>query len=150
DDVSFPVEARLAPQWGQSFRLTRARSSRHPARPYIDRLIVFSRFTWPSTGPLLHDSVNAAATAASSSRRPFAKVFNSLTPDSSAFANQSDSGRPTSLRIIPTNSDATSHAIARPGTLARSRSDNLGPTVCSVVPSSGFGFGRQTNSNDSF
>src|SRR5262249_55226753 len=32
---------------------TRARSSSKPARPYICRFIVFSRFTCPSTGPLL-------------------------------------------------------------------------------------------------
>ena len=38
---------------------TRARNKANPARPYICRLIIFSRFTWPSTGPLLHSSVSA-------------------------------------------------------------------------------------------
>jgi hypothetical protein len=33
---------------------TRARSNAKPARPYIVRLMTFSRLTWPSTGPLLH------------------------------------------------------------------------------------------------
>jgi len=45
---------------------TRARSSSDPARPYIVRLITFSRFTWPSTGPLLQASLRPACTAASS------------------------------------------------------------------------------------
>ena len=51
---------------------TRARRSTNPARPYICRLIVFSRFTCPSTGPLLHGSVTAAWTHASSRRMPSA------------------------------------------------------------------------------
>ena len=33
---------------------TRALSSSKPARPYICRLITFSRLIWPSSGPLLH------------------------------------------------------------------------------------------------
>jgi hypothetical protein len=33
---------------------TLARSRSSPARPYICRLIIFNRFTCPSTGPLLH------------------------------------------------------------------------------------------------
>src|SRR4051812_10177567 len=37
--------------------VSRARSNSKPARPYIWRLIVFSRFTCPSTGPLLQRSV---------------------------------------------------------------------------------------------
>src|SRR5262249_50295883 len=45
-----------------------ARSKVKPALPYICRLIVFSLFTWPSTGPLLHPWVIAAETAASSRR----------------------------------------------------------------------------------
>src|SRR5262249_35644748 len=54
----------------QAASSTRARSNTNPARPYICRLIVFNRFTCPSTGPLLHVSVTAACTAASSRRMP--------------------------------------------------------------------------------
>ena len=39
---------------------TRARSNAKPARPYIVRLMTFSRLTWPSTGPLLHACVRPA------------------------------------------------------------------------------------------
>ena len=39
---------------------TRARSNAKPACPYIARLMNLSRFTCPSTGPLLHDVDNAA------------------------------------------------------------------------------------------
>src|SRR5207302_1076468 len=42
---------------------TLARSSRKPARPYLDRLLSFRRFTCPSTGPLLPGGVPAACTA---------------------------------------------------------------------------------------
>jgi hypothetical protein len=52
--VPWPRESRQA-----AFR-TPARNNTHPARPYICRLIVFSRFTCPSTGPLLHLCVTAA------------------------------------------------------------------------------------------
>src|SRR5690606_32935181 len=45
---------------------TRWRSRSKPALPYIWRLIVLSRFTSPSTGPLLHGSAMAARTAATS------------------------------------------------------------------------------------
>jgi hypothetical protein len=43
---------------------TRALKRSKFARPYICRLIVFSRLTCPSTGPLLQGSSSAAATAA--------------------------------------------------------------------------------------
>ena len=57
---SFPLQDdRL---YGES-GISRARRSSTPARPYIWRLIVFSRFTCPSTGPLLQRSVTAASTA---------------------------------------------------------------------------------------
>src|SRR5262245_50727462 len=116
----------------------------------MERLMSFNRFTWPSTGPLLHDSLNAAATADSSSRRPFAKFFNSLTPDCSALVNQSVSGWLSSLRIIRTNSDATSHVFARHGSSERRRSHSFGSAFCSKALSSDLGFGGLTNSNDNF
>jgi hypothetical protein len=74
------VTADLSPRIGPpnrsahpAFR-TLARSSANPARPYICRLIIFSRLTCPSTGPLLHFPVSAAATAASSWRKPSANL----------------------------------------------------------------------------
>ena len=45
---------------------TRAFSSAKPARPYIERLINFSRLIRPSTGPLLHTWFSPARTADSS------------------------------------------------------------------------------------
>lgn len=48
----------------QLLRRTLARKRAKPARPYMDLLITFNRFTWPSTGPLLHGSAIAACTAA--------------------------------------------------------------------------------------
>jgi hypothetical protein len=56
---------------------TRARSRSKLARPYICRLMTFSRVTCPSTGPLLQGSSNAAVTAASSRSRPVMKRCNS-------------------------------------------------------------------------
>jgi hypothetical protein len=50
--------------------MSRARRSSTPALPYIWRLIVFSRFTCRSTGPLLHRSVTAVGLP--SFRRPAA------------------------------------------------------------------------------
>ena len=45
-DVSFPATSRpFLFDVTQPFRFTRARNSRHPARPYIDRLMSLSRFT---------------------------------------------------------------------------------------------------------
>ncbi len=41
------------------------------------RLMSFSRFTWPSRGPLLHGSVNPASTAALSCWIPLANDLNS-------------------------------------------------------------------------
>ena len=65
DDASFLHVCSLGGRLYAALR-TRARSSSNPARPYICRLIVFSRFTCPSTGPLLHLAVTAAVTADSS------------------------------------------------------------------------------------
>src|SRR3954470_12186969 len=59
---------------GQAACNTRWRRSLKPARPYIDRLIVLSRFTWPSTGLVVHGSSSAACTASISRRRPAAKL----------------------------------------------------------------------------
>ena len=43
---------------------TLLRSRPNPARPYMVRLIVFSRLIWPSTGPVDHGVSSAARTAA--------------------------------------------------------------------------------------
>src|SRR5258708_32870316 len=50
---------------------TRARSRGSLARPYMLRLINLSRFTCPSTGPVLQGKVNPASTAAFSCWIPF-------------------------------------------------------------------------------
>src|SRR3954449_6795782 len=52
---------------------TRLRSSSNPARPYMVRLIVFSRLICPSTGPVDHRVSSAARRAARSFPRPSAK-----------------------------------------------------------------------------
>ncbi len=70
---------------------TRARSSLKLARPYMERFSSLSRLTWPSTGPLLHSSVNAAATAASSWCRLAANDPNSAHPERCPRASQSPS-----------------------------------------------------------
>src|SRR5260370_11797907 len=44
----------------------RARSSSIPARPYICRFSILSRFMCPSTGPLLHGLLTADSTALTS------------------------------------------------------------------------------------
>jgi hypothetical protein len=44
---------------------TRRRRRSKLARPYMDRLISLRRWTFPSTGPLLHLCSRAALTAAS-------------------------------------------------------------------------------------
>lgn len=46
--------------------ITRALSKSKFALPNMERLIFFSRFTWPSTGPLLHGCEMAFSTAARS------------------------------------------------------------------------------------
>src|ERR1700716_647003 len=48
--LSVQLSSRLSADFHGS---TRARNSSKPARPYICRLIIFSRLMWPSTGPLL-------------------------------------------------------------------------------------------------
>jgi hypothetical protein len=54
------------------------------ARPYIWRLIVFSRLIWPSTCPVLHGSVAAVCTAASSAPSRLAKPRKAGSPPSRA------------------------------------------------------------------
>ena len=56
---------------------TRARSRSKFARPYLWRLIALSRFTCPSTGPLLQGSVSADSTAFVSRSSPVMKLRNS-------------------------------------------------------------------------
>lgn len=51
---------------GHAVCRTRARRSWKPARPYIDRLIVLMRFTWPSTGLVVQGRSRAACTASRS------------------------------------------------------------------------------------
>ena len=54
----------LNPPTAQAQCSTRSRNRSKWARPYIWRLMVFSRLMQPSTGPLLHGSCSAASTAA--------------------------------------------------------------------------------------
>jgi hypothetical protein len=65
-----------------------ARRSSTPARPYICRFKVLSRFTWPSTTPLLHCSVTAASTARISCRNRPAKFWIKTIPLVSACSIQ--------------------------------------------------------------
>src|SRR3954449_11084417 len=74
---------------------TRCRSSSKPARPYIWRLIVFSRLIWPSTGLVLQGSARAARTAGRSWRRPRTK---GASPLAAAAACQPSSARPRQVR----------------------------------------------------
>lgn len=53
---------------------TRWRSRSNFARPYMQRLITFRRFTWPSTWPLLKGKARAAITAALSRSNPATKL----------------------------------------------------------------------------
>src|SRR5689334_9352794 len=50
-------------QAADEYGRTRALRSSNPARPYIWRLIIFSRLIWPSTCPVLHEVSTAADTA---------------------------------------------------------------------------------------
>src|SRR5450631_2278109 len=61
---------------------TRARNSSNSACPYICRFSVFSRFTWPSTGPLLQTYSTAFSTAA----RSFFSCFRFLSTAREVFA----------------------------------------------------------------
>src|SRR5512135_1738211 len=85
---------------------TRALKSANPARPYIWRLIVFSRFPWPSTRPLLQRVVTAAFTANSSRRMPSAKLRISGQGLTSARDNHSFNVPVDRLRINSVNSSA--------------------------------------------
>ena len=114
---AFPcVVARLETH---DFLFALARSNFMPARPYIDRLIVFKRFTCPSTGPLLHCSVIAASTAFSSCRRLAAKFRSSGESQDSASFSQSASGLHDCFRNIETSSPARSNADPNSGIRSR-------------------------------
>src|SRR5262249_42934590 len=67
---------------------TRALKRSKFARPYICRLIVFSRLTCPSIGPLLQGNSSAAASAAYSWCSLTAKCRSSTTAHCSASSNQ--------------------------------------------------------------
>ena len=120
---------------------TLALSNRIPARPYICRLIVFRRLTCPSTGPLLHRSVIAASTAASSRRMPSANRRISGQEDASPFTSQSLSVPHERLRSRSANSSAKPNAAASSSLPARIASIRL----CSLGLRSS---GRRTHSND--
>src|SRR5690349_19393015 len=63
------------------------------ARPYICRLSVLSRLICPSTGPVLHGSVAAARTAASSVARLAAKPRNAGSGPSRGHRQLDGAGR---------------------------------------------------------
>jgi spermidine/putrescine transport system permease protein len=103
---------------GQAACNTRWRRSLKPARPYIDRLIVLSRFTWPSTGLVVHGSSSAACTASISRRRPAAKLASGeLSAAASTTANVSSLWR----RRRSVSRTATAAVAASTGTSASSR-----------------------------
>jgi hypothetical protein len=64
------------------------RRSSTPALPYVCLFNVLSRFTWPSTTPLLHFSVTAASTARMSRRNRQAKFWIKKIPVASARSIQ--------------------------------------------------------------
>ena len=75
---------------------TRCRRSSKPARPYIWRLSILSRWTLPSVGPLLHGIDRPAVTAAMSPRKLLAKLRNSEIgrhPAAARAARQSEINR---------------------------------------------------------
>ena len=109
--------------------MTRALSRIKPALPYICLLIVFSRLTCPSTGPLLHFVVIAASTADSSRRIPSTNRRSSEVGDASPLASQSLKVPRDCLRISFANSSAISNAAASsslPARIASSRSCSSG------------------------
>src|SRR5262249_46365405 len=121
---------------------TRARRSTNPARPYICRLIVFNRFTCPSTGPLLHLCVTAACTDASSPRMPSANRRRAGSGEASPRVSHSLNVPVDCLRIRFANPSARSSAAA---------SSALQPRMASSrACSGGFRFsGRRTQSRES-
>src|SRR3954471_4758667 len=84
----------LCSYYAAASTLWRRRSN--PARPYMVRLMTFSRLICPSTGPVLQGSVKAACTASRSWRRLPAKP---LKPPVSAAAIQPSSWS-SKLRLI--------------------------------------------------
>jgi len=121
---------------------TRALSNTNPARPYICRLIVFNRFTCPSTGPLLHVSVTAACTAASSRRMPSANRRRSGLEEASPRVSHSLKVPDERLRIRSANSSAKSNAAVSSVLRARIALSR----ACSATPRSS---GRRAHSKDS-
>jgi hypothetical protein len=93
----------------------RARSRSIPALPYIWRLIVLSRFTWPSTGPLLHFWRIAASTAGRSCRRVRANYFKEWSPEAVARSNQPRSVLTVPFCSIPWKLSAIVRIAAKPG-----------------------------------
>src|ERR1700740_7647 len=63
---------------------TRALRSSKPARPYICRLIAFSRLICPSIGPLLHGIVIESSTASKSRRSVLANCAVERNPEAAA------------------------------------------------------------------
>ena len=57
------------------------------ARPYICRLSILMRLTWPSTGPEFHGWVRPAVTAARSCSMPVTKEFRPGRPMARAWAS---------------------------------------------------------------
>src|SRR4051812_11167509 len=88
---------------------TRWRRRSNPARPYMVRLMTFSRLICPSTGPVLQGSVKAACTASRSWRRLPAKP---LKPPVSAAAIQPSSWSARLCLIMVENALARSTARA--------------------------------------
>jgi hypothetical protein len=81
-------------------RSTRCRQRRGLALPYMLLLLSFSRFTGPSSGPLLHGSVNPASTAALSCWMPRAMDFSSGNVLASTELSQVSHCCPVCARII--------------------------------------------------
>ncbi len=64
--VDAVIRSINGPYYDQAACKTRLRRRSNFARPYICRLIVLRRFTWPSVCPLLISKLNPATTAAQS------------------------------------------------------------------------------------
>src|ERR1700733_382831 len=62
----------------------RRRSRSGPARPYICRLSILMRLTWPSTEPELHRRLRPLVTASWSARRPVTKERSAGSPVAAA------------------------------------------------------------------
>ena len=97
----------------QSASRTRLRSRSCLAQPCICRLIIFTRLTWPSTGPLFQGRVSPAVTASWSRRRPVTKECSAGWSSSVTAAIQDSSSWPRSMN--------------RPGVARGSGSGHLAP-----------------------